>query len=182
MSEAMLRPWVADDAPALLAAVRASEDLARQFGGVVPSTPEEALEHIATVLLFSEAHRNLAVVVDGEAVGNVAVTSIETRHRTGWCHYWLARSARGEGLAAAGLATLASWAFQRGVERLELGHRLNNPASGEVARRAGFSPEGVERGKLLYDGARYDVRTWARLLGDPEPEGQRLRMDLAEGA
>lgn len=177
----MLRPWEADDAPALLSAARGSADLARQFGGVVPSTLEEARLRIANEMAFDGAHRNLAVVLDGEAVGNVAVTSIETRHRTGWCHYWLASNARGRGLASAGLATLASWVMRRGVDRLELGHRVNNPASGEVARRAGFTAEGVERGKLLYDGVRYDVRTWARLLGDPEPEGRRLRMELPDG-
>ncbi|MBB3729097.1 hypothetical protein FHR33_004957 [Nonomuraea dietziae] len=64
-------------------------------------------------------------------------------------------------------ALLAEWAFaERGLFRLELGHRTNNPASCRVAVRAGFVAEGIERGKLVYDGVRYDVERHARLATD----------------
>lgn len=56
-----------------------------------------------------------------------------------------------------------------GLERLELGHRENNPASGGVARAAGFVHEGTERGKFLLDGERHDVHTYGRLRSDPMP-------------
>ncbi|MGO1408991.1 MAG: GNAT family N-acetyltransferase [Brachybacterium sp.] len=56
-----------------------------------------------------------------------------------------------------------------GLERLELGHRANNPASGAVARAAGFVHEGTERGKFLVDGERLDVLTYGRLVTDPAP-------------
>jgi RimJ/RimL family protein N-acetyltransferase len=52
--------------------------------------------------------------------------------------------------------------------RLELGHRVNNPASCRVASRAGFAVEGLERQKLLYDGVRYDVELHARLATDSQ--------------
>jgi RimJ/RimL family protein N-acetyltransferase len=57
-----------------------------------------------------------------------------------------------------------------GLERLELGHRVNNPASGAVARAAGFVHEGTEREKFLVDGERIDVLTYGRLRSDPWPE------------
>jgi hypothetical protein len=57
-----------------------------------------------------------------------------------------------------------------GLGRLELGHRANNPASGGVARRAGFTPEGTQRGYFLIDGIRHDVHLWGRLADDP-PSG-----------
>ncbi|GAB3167550.1 hypothetical protein GCM10027059_28640 [Myceligenerans halotolerans] len=98
-------------------------------------------------------------------------------HRTGWVSYWLLPEARGRGLAVRALATLTRWAFdERGLERLELGHRVNNPASCAVATGAGFTPEGVERGKLLYDGVRYDVETHALLHTDPRPAVGHLRL------
>lgn len=56
-----------------------------------------------------------------------------------------------------------------GLDRLELGHRMNNPASGAVARAAGFVQEGTERGKFLIDGERVDVLTYGRLRSDPGP-------------
>ncbi len=58
---------------------------------------------------------------------------------------------------------------QGGLERLELGHRVNNPASAAVAEAAGFVREGVERGKFLIAGARVDVTTYGRLVTDPMP-------------
>ena len=61
-----------------------------------------------------------------------------------------------------------------GLERLELGHRANNPASGAVARAAGFVHEGTERGKFLIDGERLDVLTYGRLVTDPAPDAAGL--------
>lgn len=53
--------------------------------------------------------------------------------------------------------------------RLELGHRVNNPTSGAVARCAGFRKEGTERGKFLINGERIDVDIYGRLRADPFP-------------
>jgi len=70
---------------------------------------------------------------------------------------------------------VAGHCFTRlGLDRLELGHPLNNPASGRVAAGAGFTQEGVERQKLRYqddDGTwqRYDTALWARLATDLLP-------------
>jgi RimJ/RimL family protein N-acetyltransferase len=56
-----------------------------------------------------------------------------------------------------------------GLERLELGHRVDNPASGAVARAAGFLHEGTEREKFLIGGERVDVLSYGRLATDPAP-------------
>lgn len=70
---------------------------------------------------------------------------------------------------------MADWALgERGLERLELGHRVNNPASAAVARSAGFVHEGTERAKFLVDGQRIDVLTYGRLVDDPKPTCERL--------
>ncbi len=78
--------------------------------------------------------------------------------------------------------TIADWALnQGGVYRLELGHRVNNPESGGVARAAGFIREGLEREKFLVNGERIDVLTYGRLATDPVPEGPRLTI-VSSGA
>jgi RimJ/RimL family protein N-acetyltransferase len=105
-------------------------------------------------------------VVDGmdTVLGNVAVSAVDHRHRTGWVSYWTTASARGRGIASRACRSLARWSFNElGLFRLELGHRVNNPASCRVARAAGFAAEGIERQKLEYDGVRYDVERHARL-------------------
>jgi len=65
---------------------------------------------------------------------------------------------------------VADWAFHDlNLFRIELGHRVNNPASCAVAKRAGFLAEGIERSKLEYGGVRFDVETHSRLATDPAP-------------
>ncbi|WP_031091406.1 GNAT family N-acetyltransferase [Streptomyces sp. NRRL S-15] len=163
----LLRPWQPDDAPAVLRAF-APEEMARQTARPVTTTAE-ALEWIAA----REGERAAgsgyawAVVREGVAVGSVAVAAVNHVHGTGWVSYWTTGTARGTGVAAAGVRALARWAFGGlGLHRLELGHRTNNPASCAVAVRAGFAAEGIEREKLRYGDARYDVERHARLATD----------------
>lgn len=164
MIDAHLRGWRAEDADDLAAALHADPDLVRQTGEL-----GSAADYIQRSLLSDSTRVVRAVVLDGRVVGSVAVTAIEHRHGTGWASYWLAPAARGRGLATRGLVTVAALAFAEGVFRLELGHRVNNPASCRVATAAGFAAEGIERAKLRYGDRRFDVETHARLATDPAP-------------
>lgn len=164
-----LRPWTGADAAALMHAARSADDLSAQFGGADLSTLEAAASYIRGSLRFDEHARNWAIVADGVAVGNVGVSAIELRHQTAWMSYWLAPSARGKGYATGALVAASDWAFAHGLHRLELGHRVNNPASCRVAVAAGFRAEGIEREKLRYGDERFDVETHARLRTDPAP-------------
>jgi [ribosomal protein S5]-alanine N-acetyltransferase len=157
-----LREWRDSDAPAVLAAFR-DPDLRRQAAWPIV-TLKDALGWIAS---WDGVGHAFAVTLDsGQVVGNVAVAGIDA-HDNGWVSYWVVPEARGRGIAAAATEKLARWAFEeRGLYRLELGHRTNNPASCRVATKAGFRSEGIERAKLSYDGVRYDVERHARLATD----------------
>lgn len=122
-------------------------------------------------------------IVDGDEspVGNVMATSIDQRNSTAWISYWLDPSARGQGLAAAALRSFVDYLHdEHNVYRLELGYRLNNPASAAVAASAGFIVEGRQRERLLYDGVRFDTEECARLAGDPRPQRRRLPIRASE--
>ena len=107
----------------------------------------------------------------------IVVVDFDDEHRSGWFWYWMASEACGRGWTSAAVATVAHWALiTRGLERLELGHRVNNLASGVVASRAGFVREGTERGKFLIDGVRVDVHTYGRLRSDPVPAFEPMEM------
>lgn len=174
-----LRRWSMADAAALHAAAVESPDLVTQFGGANLTGVGDCAAFIdAQLARSSPSFHNFAVAVDGRAVGNVGISSIERVHDTAWVYYWLTTSVRGLGLATRGLATLAHWALNElDLFRLELGHRVNNPGSCRVAAGAGFPAEGVEREKLRYGVERFDVETHARLRSDPEPAVALLPMD-----
>lgn len=164
-----LRPWARGDASALLGAAQRASDLATQFGGADLSNLKAAETYIEQALRFDDYVKNWAIVDGDVAVGNVGASAIEFRHETAWMHYWLSPAARGKGYATGALVAVSRWAFENGLYRLELGHRLNNPTSCRVATGAGFQAEGIEREKLRYGGDRYDVETHARLATDPVP-------------
>ena len=164
-----LGPWSAADADALAAAVGESPELGVQLGQAV-ETPAAARAYIEQYLTDDEGTIAFAIRVDGVASGHVALSHIERQNDSAWASYWVTASRRGHGLASRALATIAAHAFDSvGLFRLELGHRVNNPASCRVATAAGFAAEGIERAKLRYGSDRYDVETHARLSSDPRP-------------
>ena len=80
------------------------------------------------------------------------------RFSTGHIGYWVAREARGRGVAAEALRALTRWAVETlGVQRLELLTDVANRGSQRVAEKAGFQREGILRSTLEYrDGTRGD--------------------------
>lgn len=180
MITAELRPWGPADAEALLAAKSTSPDLATQLPDTGLDSIAQAAAYIRDHLGSGPRHANWAISVDGRALGNVGMSAVERRHDTAWVYYWLGVDGRGQGLARRALASVSAFAFQQGLFRLELGHRVNNPASCAVARGAGFAAEGLERAKLRYGSERYDVETHARLATDPAPRLELLPLATAQ--
>ena len=161
------------DAPSVLAAFTSNPDMARQ-GDV--STLAEAERYVSRLVESDSPHEAWAIVTDDALVGLVCL-SIDDENRSGWFWYWMTDASRGRGWTAAAAATIAQWALTTGeLERLELGHRVNNPASGAVARHAGFVKEGTEREKFLVGGQRIDVDTYGRLRSDPSPSFDPIPM------
>lgn len=166
-----LRPLRRDDAGGVLAAFRSNPDMARQ-GDV--TTPADADRYVENLVAPGAPHRPWAVAAADGIAGLVCV-SVDEKNRNGWFWYWMTTAARGRGWMRRAAATVADWALSDGgLERLELGHRVNNPASGAVARAAGFVKEGTERAKFLVDGRRIDVDTYRRLRTDPPPTYEPL--------
>jgi RimJ/RimL family protein N-acetyltransferase len=88
--------------------------------------------------------------------------------RTGHIGYWVARRARGQGVATAALKRLCQFAFDElHVERLELMTDPDNRASQRVPEKAGFQREGLLRSHLFHrDGRRRDSVMFSLLPGE----------------
>lgn len=166
---APLRRLRASDGPAVLEAFRSDAEMSRQ--GTV-RTIEEARTYVTRLLEDPQAQQAWAVTDDDDRLIGLIGLSIDQANLTGWFWYWMHAEHRGQGLTGSAAAAIAAWALDPaggGLERLELGHRANNPASAAVARAAGFIQEGLERGKFLIGGQRIDVLTYGRLRSDPPP-------------
>ncbi|MFG6285192.1 GNAT family N-acetyltransferase [Actinotignum schaalii] len=166
--DTVLRAVREGDAAAIVAAFASHPDMIRQ-GNITDMAG--ARRYIAQILENPDSQ--LAWVIaredSGELIGMIRIHA-DGDEKSGWFSYWLHHDYWGRGIMSRAAATVADWALcERGLERLELGHRVNNPASGGVARAAGFLKEGTERGKFLINGRRIDVDLYGRLASDPLP-------------
>ena len=165
----VLRPFREDDVDAVVAGCQ-DPDVQRWINIPVPYTREHALSY---VLEESPAERlagtgtNLAVEVDGQVVGSTGVHRIGVHPLGPEIGYWIAPEGRGRGYAAELTHALAEWALGLGAHRVYLVADVRNTGSQQVARKAGFSQEGVLRSYLAYrDGSRGDAALFSRLPGD----------------
>ena len=164
-----LRPLRADDADAAAVLAAFTADLP----GMERQGPVRDAETARTYVeqLTGNPALQATAVCDAQGLAGLVTVQRDEANLSGWVAYWLHPRLRGAGATGWAVATVADRALtDGGLERLELGHRDNNPASGGVARRAGFRHEGTQRGHFLIDGIRHDVHLWGRLAIDP-PSG-----------
>lgn len=179
MADAFLRRLQHTDVQAVLDAFRSSTDMRRQ-GDVYDL--DSARIYVNSLLANDSPHLPWVIARSEGSLAGLVVVTVDQANNSGWFWYWMHASDRGRGWTSCGARTVANWALHElGVDRLELGHRANNPESGAVARAAGFVREGCEREKFLVDGQRVDVLNYGRLASDPAPIGPSLKMlDEAE--
>jgi RimJ/RimL family protein N-acetyltransferase len=119
------------------------------------------------------SHATFAVLdaTTGRLLGNVSLHEVDHAQQDAEIGYRVAPWARSTGVATAGVAAVARWAFGAvGLVRIEIRHAVVNIASCRVAEKAGFPCEGILRQAYVYgDGARYDDHLHARLASDPAP-------------
>jgi len=160
-----LRPKRAGDAGALAAACRDPE-IPRWTRVPTPYRRSDALAWIAgseLELATGTAIDWLAVDAADALLASVALMGIDRSERTGEIGYWVAREARGRGIATRAVRLVREWAAEElGLTTLEIVAHEDNAPSQAVARAAGFQPAG-ERSVPPREGlppGRYVVHHW----------------------
>jgi RimJ/RimL family protein N-acetyltransferase len=163
----LLRPWERRDAEALIEVYR--DPLLREQTRMPVASPEDAARWVdvhergwasgdrVSFAVFEEsaeirsADGSGNASADGGLVGHVVLKRDDPGAPTAEVGYWTAAAARGHGVAPRALEVLTTWAFETfggsggvgGVDRLELLHQVDNPASCRVAEKTGYVFEAV---------------------------------------
>jgi RimJ/RimL family protein N-acetyltransferase len=104
---------------------------------------------------------------DGTFFGFAAAVSLDLDGKEAELGYAIAPAARGKGVATRSVALLTDWCFDAlDLIRLELVIDVTNAGSEVVARRNGYTLEGVRRSAHVKDGQRADAGIWSRLRTD----------------
>ncbi|NDZ70848.1 GNAT family N-acetyltransferase [Streptomyces sp. SID10362] len=165
----LLRPWRAEDAPAVHAAFQ--DPVMHQWHIRAADSEEEVRGWIAEWQQAWDRESNVqwavADAADDRLLGRVALRQVLLGDGVAEVAYWTTAGARGRGVAARATRTLARWALDEiGFQRLELSHAVANEASCRVAQKSGFALEGTKRSALLHPDGWHDMHLHARVRGD----------------
>lgn len=161
-----LRPWSSDDAEWYVQRSRDPE--IQRWTNEPPDLDAAAARAAIADMLATRAHAGMVITdaATGELLGNAGLAPTDGAS-TGKIAYWVAAEARGRGVAARAVRLLTAWAWDCGLDRLELWAHVDNVASQRVAERAGFRRERVERAGKVIKGETWDVVWYA--LDRPGP-------------
>jgi RimJ/RimL family protein N-acetyltransferase len=168
----LLRPWRDEDAGAVWAARQDPE--IRLWNSPGSSSPEEVAGFLRRRADWSEGDHASWAIADAatdQVLGSVSLHEIDPEQGDAQIGYWTVPAARGRGVAPLVVDAVCRWAFAvLPIDRIELFHAVDNPASRRVAEKAGFTREGHLRRSYRYgDGAKHDELLWSRLADDPVP-------------
>ncbi|WP_069761329.1 GNAT family N-acetyltransferase [Streptomyces sp. LUP47B] len=165
----LLRPWRAEDAPAVLAAFQ--DPVMHQWHARAADSVEEVggwIEEWREAWAQEETAQWAVVDADTDLLlGRVALREINLVDGQAEMAYWTTAAARGRGVAARATVVLSRWALEDiGFHRLELMHAVRNEASCRVATKTGFVLEGTKRSAVLHPDGWHDMHLHARVRGD----------------
>ncbi len=167
----VLRPFVADDAPAFY---RLAGD--RRVADTMLSIPhpldrQRVDRWIVAFMGRSEQGEAVTYAVtradDAAFMGAVALRDIDTEHLQAELSFWIGVPYWGCGYASeAGRRLVRSGFEEHGLNRIYAHHMVRNPASGRVLEKVGMQQEGVLRQRVRKWGVFEDVVLQAVLRAD----------------
>ncbi len=165
LTRCRLRPWRHSDLESL---VRTANDrrVARTVRDQFPSpyTRDDGERWLAHATAAGRAN-NVAIEVDGQAVGGVGMIPGEDVHRIrAEIGYWLGHAYWGRGIMTEAVTAFSGHLLDdRGFLRLEAPVFETNPASARVLEKAGFTLESRQRRAAIKESRVIDLLMYVRL-------------------
>jgi len=168
-----LRPFAADDAEAIHAAVRESlTELGRWLSWCREDySLQDTCDFLdaRTNAFQTTGEHSFAILELGSDrfVGAIGINQIDPLTQRANLGYWLRTSATGRGYAAEAARLLARWALlEHGLERLEIVAATGNVESQRVAAAIGATREGIARRRLRVHGVQHDAVVFSLIRAD----------------
>lgn len=168
--QVVLRPWTEADVPQHMDAFR--DPMFLTYSDWQPGSDDEARQRLnqqeqsrvqGGQIAFGIVHcKDLSLVL-----GEVSLNKINEQDKRASLGYWLAPAARGRGVASRAVRLVARWAFETlQLARLEITCGPDNTGSQSMARRCGFSHEGLLRSHQTFKAGRRDTVVLSLLPGE----------------
>ena len=165
--DVMLRPWRPEDAPSI---ARHADDpqVAANLRDVFPCPYQLSdAEEFIRLCRAAEPEQAIcrAIVVDGQAVGSVALTrGTDVCRRSAELGYWLGRAFWGRGIMTKAVEEMCRTGFEAwDIVRIYAEPFAHNAGSRRVLEKAGFALEGVMRCGIWKNGRLRDYCMYALL-------------------
>ena len=164
LKRSTVRPWRPDDAESL---VRHANNrkvwLALRDGFPHPYMIEDARKFLQATIK-SEPITLFCVEVNGAAAGGIGIhLGIDVHRHTAELGYWLGEEFWGRSIMTEAVMAFADFCFKTfSLRRIYAEPFANNPASGRVLEKAGFTLEGRLKNNVIKDGELLDSLLYAR--------------------
>ena len=168
--QVLLRPWTEADIPQQMEAFR--DPVFLSYSDWQPVSSQEARRRLNEQEQGRARGEQIDFAVVGLddlrlVLGGASLNWVNEKDRRASLGYWLAPSARGRGVASRSVRLIARWAFETlHLARLEITCGPDNYGSQSVARRCGFTREGLLRSHQSFKAARRDTIVFGLLPGE----------------
>ncbi|MDY6835145.1 MAG: GNAT family N-acetyltransferase [Chloroflexota bacterium] len=111
----------------------------------------------------SNTEYNFSIIYKGTLVGAVGIKIDQHRKHIGEIGYFIDHDYWNKGIASGAVELVEEFAFnQLQLTRIEIVTLEKNIASQRVAEKCGYQKEGIQKGKLLFNGEYLDAHSYAK--------------------
>ena len=143
----------------------------RWFNGGMYKSVDEVLTNYQNKANNDEGRWKYAmygIFKNGELLGEIGLSGIDTRNQTAEIGYWLKKSARGLGIIDKLMPVIEKLAFETlNLRKVSIYCDYDNVASRRHAEKNGYVLEGVARARQLWpDGSVHDTASFGKLKSE----------------